>query len=70
MYTDGISEAEDEHGEQFGPERIEQVVRANPTHTARELMQDIVAAVLDWAGAKGPGDDLTLIVLRALKPGG
>jgi len=26
--------------------------------------------VLDWAGAKGPGDDLTLIVLRALKPAG
>jgi sigma-B regulation protein RsbU (phosphoserine phosphatase) len=69
MYTDGISEAEDEHGEQFDPARIEQVVRANPTHTARELMQDIVAAVLDWAGEKGPGDDLTLIVLRALKPG-
>jgi len=69
MYTDGISEAEDEHGEQFAPARIEQVVRANPTHTARELTQDIVAAVLDWAGEKGPGDDLTLIVLRALKPG-
>jgi serine phosphatase RsbU (regulator of sigma subunit) len=69
MYTDGISEAEDEHGEQFSPTRIEQVVRANPTHTARELTQDIVAAVLDWAGEKGPGDDLTLIVLRALKPG-
>jgi sigma-B regulation protein RsbU (phosphoserine phosphatase) len=69
MYTDGISEAEDEHGEQFSPTRIEQVVRANPTHTARELTQDIVAAVLDWAGEKGPGDDLTLIVLRSLKPG-
>jgi len=70
MYTDGISEAEDEHAEQFGPARIEQVVRANAAHTARELTQDIVAAVLDWAGAKGPGDDLTLIVLRALKPAG
>jgi len=70
MYTDGISEAEDEKNEQFGPERIAKVVRANPGHTARELTQDIVAAVLDWAGEKGPGDDLTLIVLRALKPGG
>ena len=63
------SDLEDEHAEQFGTERIEKVVRANPTHSARELMQDIVAAVLDWAGEKGPGDDLTLIVLRALKPG-
>ena len=66
LYTDGVSEAEDEHNEQFGPERIEQVVRANPAHTARELTQDIVAAVLDWAGERGPGDDLTLLVVKRL----
>ena len=68
MYTDGVSEAEDERGEQFGPERVEKVVRAHPDHNARELTQDIVAAVLDWAGEKGPVDDLTLIVLRKPKP--
>ena len=67
MYTDGMSEAEDENGEQFGPERIEKVVREHPGHTARELTQDLVAAVLDWAGEKGPGDDLTLIVMRKLR---
>ena len=69
MYTDGVSEAEDEHGEQFGPERIARAVRAHREHTARELTQDIVAAVLDWAGEKGPGDDLTLIVIRKLAKG-
>lgn len=68
LYTDGVSEAESENGEQFGPERIEQIVRANPTHTARELLQDLVAAVLDWTGEKGPGDDLTLLVMRKLPP--
>jgi len=66
LYTDGVSEAEDERGELFGPERIEQVVRAHPGHTARELLQDILAAVLDWSGARGPGDDLTLLVMRKL----
>ena len=69
MYTDGVSEAENEHGEQFGPERIEQLVRANAGHTARELMQDLVAAVLDWAGERGIGDDLTLLVVRKLPAG-
>jgi hypothetical protein len=44
------------------------VGRPHPDHNARELTQDIVAAVLDWAGAKGPVDDLTLIVLRKPKP--
>lgn len=69
MYTDGVSEAEDEHNEQFGPERIEQIVRANPGHSARELTQDIVAAVLDWAGERGPNDDVTLLVVRKLPRG-
>ena len=64
MYTDGVSEAENEHAEQFGVTRIEQVVRLHPDHQARELVQDIVAAVLDWAGEKGPSDDLTLLVVR------
>jgi sigma-B regulation protein RsbU (phosphoserine phosphatase) len=66
LYTDGVSEAENESNDQFGPERIEQVVRANPGHSARELTQDIVAAVLDWAGERGPNDDLTLLVVKKL----
>lgn len=64
LYTDGVSEAENEMGEQFGVERIEAIVRANPNHTARELMQDLIAAVLDWAGERGLNDDLTLLVMR------
>ena len=69
MYTDGVSEAENEHGEQFGPGRIESLVRSHPEHSARELTQDIVAAVLDWAGERGLDDDLTLLVMRKLPLG-
>ena len=50
-----------------GPrERIERIIRSYPQHTARELMQDVVAAVLDWAGEKGLGDDLTLMIVKKL----
>ena len=66
LYTDGVSEAENEAGEQFGEERIERIIRSYPQHTARELMQDVVAAVLDWAGEKGLGDDLTLMIVKKL----
>ncbi len=41
-------------------------MREHPEHTARELLQDVVAAVLDWAGEKGLGDDLTLMIVRKL----
>jgi sigma-B regulation protein RsbU (phosphoserine phosphatase) len=66
LYTDGVSEAENEDGEQFGVERIEAIVRAHPGHDARELMQDVVAAVLDWSGERGLQDDLTLLIARRL----
>ena len=69
LYTDGVSEAENEHAEQFGPQRIETIVRAHPEHNARELTQDIVAAVLDWAGERGLNDDLTLLLMRKLPLG-
>jgi sigma-B regulation protein RsbU (phosphoserine phosphatase) len=68
FYTDGVSEAENADGEQFGTERIESIVRAHPEHDARELTQDLVAAVLDWAGERGLSDDLTLLLLRKLPP--
>lgn len=66
LYTDGVSEAENAEGEQFGTERIARIVREHPNHDARELTQDLVAAVLDWAGEKGLSDDLTLLVARKL----
>ena len=66
LYTDGVSEAEDENGALYGIERLEALVRSQPQHTARELLQDIVAAVLDWTGERGPTDDLTLLVVRRL----
>jgi phosphoserine phosphatase RsbU/P len=69
LYTDGVSEAENAAGEQFGPERIARLVRSHATHDARELTQDIVAAVLDWAGERGLSDDLTLLVARKLPRG-
>jgi sigma-B regulation protein RsbU (phosphoserine phosphatase) len=66
MYTDGISEAENEQNEQFGDDRIEQVVRTHPGASAAELLRLVVEAVRAWAGERGPTDDLTLLVARKL----
>ena len=65
MYTDGVSEAEDEMAEQFGVQRIEDVVRAHATESAADILEALVEAVRQWTGERGPSDDLTLLVLRA-----
>lgn len=66
LYTDGVSEAENEQGELFGEKRLEDLVRANANLPAADILKRIVDAVTAWAGAKGPNDDVTLIVVRKL----
>ncbi|HEY2954911.1 MAG TPA: SpoIIE family protein phosphatase [Candidatus Eisenbacteria bacterium] len=66
MFTDGVSEAESPTGELFGRRRIEKVVARLAGRTSQEILEGLVQAVLDWAGERGPNDDLTLVVLRAL----
>ncbi len=66
LYTDGVSEAEIDAGELFGEQRLEDLVRRHADSPAAEILRRIVDAVTEWSGAKGPNDDVTLIVARKL----
>jgi sigma-B regulation protein RsbU (phosphoserine phosphatase) len=63
VFTDGVSEATSERGEEFGEERLIELVRRHPTLDAPALLEAIVAAVKEHSGAE-QFDDLTLIVAR------
>ncbi len=64
-YTDGITEAENSFGEQFGERRLIEVVRGGLHHTPDEILQTILDAVMDWVEEGEPQDDMTLIVAKA-----
>jgi len=66
LYTDGVSEAESPTGEQFGLRRIEHCVARLADASSRQILQGLVREVEDWAGERGPNDDLTLVVVKAL----
>jgi sigma-B regulation protein RsbU (phosphoserine phosphatase) len=67
LYTDGISEAENAAGEQFGEERIHAAVAAAPAGApAHEIVERLLAAVREFLAGVEPGDDMTLLVLRVL----
>jgi sigma-B regulation protein RsbU (phosphoserine phosphatase) len=66
MFTDGVSEAENEKGEMFGEQRLEDLVRRHAHSPAAEILQKIVDTVTRWTGEKGASDDVTLIVARKL----
>jgi sigma-B regulation protein RsbU (phosphoserine phosphatase) len=63
LFTDGVSEAADAEGEQFGEERIEELVADSRDLGALELQRTIVDASLSFSGGELE-DDLTLVVVR------
>jgi serine phosphatase RsbU (regulator of sigma subunit) len=63
--SDGLIEAHDADGEQFGVERITEVCEANRREPADELLACILEAVEAHTGEMCPHDDMTALLLRA-----
>lgn len=65
LYTDGLIEAVNPAGEQFGFERLLEVLRQHRHSSATELKQVLFDAVNAFAGAGGSTrDDLTILVVK------
>lgn len=64
LYTDGVTEAsrgEDE--EEFGMDRLQEVVGTLHGHDAEELTRRLEASVTDYLGEAHCGDDVTMVVV-------
>jgi phosphoserine phosphatase RsbU/P len=69
LYTDGISEAADAAGEQFGEERLYAALSAMPrTLSARDVAERLLATLREFLDGVEAQDDITLLVLKALEP--
>ena len=62
LFTDGITEAEDAQGEEFGLERVGAFGEAHAASSATELNEQLLAQVSDFCGTQFQ-DDATLVVL-------
>ncbi|HYY56000.1 MAG TPA: GAF domain-containing SpoIIE family protein phosphatase [Pyrinomonadaceae bacterium] len=63
-YTDGVTEAFNQEGEEFGEERLEELLRASLHLSAEEVRDRLVRGVRDWCTGAPQHDDLTFIVLK------
>ena len=71
LYTDGISEAMNVEGEQFGETRVCDLIAALPRGlNARAVAERLLEAVHEFLCGVEPQDDVTLLVIRALEPAG
>ena len=64
IFSDGISEAENENGEEYGEGRLVQFAVERRRLPASELRDAIFAEIDDWAGARERGDDQTLVIVK------
>ena len=64
LYTDGVTEAQDKSGEQFGLERMRELFRAQPPTGAKEATDRIFEAVHEFAGTAPQFDDITCLALH------
>ncbi|HEY3054686.1 MAG TPA: SpoIIE family protein phosphatase, partial [Thermoanaerobaculia bacterium] len=67
LFTDGVSEARDSAGNDFGEERLEQIIAANRQSLAHDLIATIVDSVSSFSGGR-VDDDLTLVAVAVVTP--
>ncbi|MDR2934622.1 MAG: SpoIIE family protein phosphatase [Candidatus Adiutrix sp.] len=65
LYTDGVTEAQNEAKEFFSQDRLEELVQSLSDPTPAELNRRVYEATLAFRGQAQPSDDLTLLAFRA-----
>ncbi len=64
LYTDGVTEALDADGNEFGVERTMQSVRASAGHGAQAIITRLIDDLRNFVGSHPQNDDITLIAIR------
>lgn len=64
LYTDGITEAEDINGVQYGSDRLCEIVSANCDLSAEDIKEAILNDLRQHIGTQKVYDDITIVVLK------
>jgi phosphoserine phosphatase RsbU/P len=63
-FTDGVPEALNEQGKEFGEERLKELLRESSGRPAEEIAAMVSRKVRDWMGTAEQHDDITLVVMK------
>ena len=65
LYTDGVSEAMNENGEQFSEPRIKAALNAlPPDRSPEDILSCLLKSIKQHAGSAEQSDDITMLGLR------
>lgn len=69
LLSDGVYEYHDRHGQQFGEQRVADVVMEFHREPMLALREQLIAAVSQFAGSQPQEDDITMVLIRRLPTG-
>ncbi|MEP7198189.1 MAG: PP2C family protein-serine/threonine phosphatase, partial [Chloroflexota bacterium] len=67
LYTDGVTDALNRAGEDFGKPRLLRVVTDSCRASARDVHGDLRRALVEFIGDTPPADDATFVVVRRME---
>lgn len=65
-YTDGITEPENDYGEEFGADRLSEVALRYRAAEPSEMVGKIMEAVTHWSTAPELPDDMTVVIAKGI----
>ncbi len=68
LLTDGITEATDSSGDEFGAERALEAIRRHRHRSASEIIRAVYDATLEFAGGEALRDDVTCVICKTDEP--
>lgn len=66
LFTDGVTEAMNSKGEEFGEDRLEGIIKENLNESAEVILKIIVEAVKEFSKSATQSDDITLVIVKAI----
>ena len=67
IFSDGITEAVDADDNEFGEDRLTELVMEHTQDTSAQLIDRTIEAVRKHAGVYPQADDMTMVVVRRTK---
>ena len=65
MFTDGVTEATDSSGREFGTGRLDSILRSQESGvSSQEIVEAVKAGIADYVGDAEQSDDITLLVVK------
>ena len=65
LFTDGVTEAQDKEGNEFGYDALIEAIRSSSHLSAQEIADHVMARILRFTGNIPQRDDTTLVIVKA-----